>query len=500
MKAVGLAELRAYLAARTKVRIAGRAASGVRCSGIAVDSRLVKAGDLFVAERGERIDSHMFIAEAVARGAAAVLAERAAGAGVPCLVIPETRMLVGPLAAYFLGDPSARLRVIGVTGTNGKTTTACCLWRILSAADGATAGLLGTVENILGAGRTERPATTTPGPLPLQEALRAMADAGAASCVMEVSSHGILQGRVAGVRFRAGILTNIQSDHLDYHKTFEAYREAKTRFFEELPPDATAVLNGEDPSCRFVAERTRARVVEFTRRGFPGLAEAAVAGEGLVRLAFRDGDGGIAVTTRAWGSHNAENICGAVACARALGVSWDAVRAGVEDFAPPAGRLEEVPAPGFRVFVDFAHTASALARMLDSLRGAIRETGGRLIVVFGCGGDRDRTKRPEMGRAACARADAVYLTSDNPRTEEPRAIIDDVLAGVAGGGADFHVEADRERAIRSALVDAREGDVVVIAGKGHEDYQIIGTRKIRFDDREVARRVLRERGRAPVPV
>ena len=500
MKAVGLDELRAYVAARTKVRITGRRAPGARCRGIAVDSRRVKAGDLFVAERGERVDSHEFIAEAVARGAAAVLAERAAGAGVPCLVVPDTRALVGPLAAFFLGDPSARLRVVGVTGTNGKTTTAYCLWRILSAADGAVAGLLGTVENLLGAGRTERPTTTTPGPLALQTALSAMVEAGAASCVMEVSSHGIVQGRVAGVRFGAGILTNIQSDHLDYHETFEAYRAAKTRFFEELPPSAVAVLNGDDPSCPLVAARTRARVVEFTRRGFAGLAGAEIADEGRVRVAFRDEEGGFAAATRAWGAHNAENICGAVACARALGVSWAAIRAGVEGFTPPPGRLEEVPAPGFRVFIDFAHTASALARMLYSLRGLAGAAGGRLIVVFGCGGDRDKTKRPEMARTVCARADAVYLTSDNPRTEEPRAIIDDMLAGAAGGGADLHVEADRERAIRDALTDAREGDVVVIAGKGHEDYQIVGTRKLRFEDREVARRVLGERSRAPVPV
>jgi UDP-N-acetylmuramoyl-L-alanyl-D-glutamate--2,6-diaminopimelate ligase len=500
MRAIGLAELRGYLAARTSVRLVGGAGREVRCAGIAVDSRAVKPGDLFVAERGERVDSHAFIADAIRRGAAAVLAERAERADVPFLVVPETRTLVGPVAAYFLGEPSAALRVVGVTGTNGKTTTAYCLWRILSAADGVTGGLLGTVENILGPAGRARPTTTTPGPLPLQESFAAMVAGGARSCVMEVSSHSILQGRVAGVRFGAGILTNIQSDHLDYHKTFEAYREAKTLFFERLPADAVAVLNADDPSCEFVARRTAARVVRFARDGFPGLTTRALSGDGLVRAALGDGEGAIDVTTRAWGRHNAENICGAIACARALGVPWDAVRAGVADFVPPAGRLEEVPAPGFRVFVDFAHTDSALARMLDSMRPVAAETGGRLIVVFGCGGDRDATKRPAMGKTACARADAVYVTSDNPRTEDPRAIIDQVLAGIDADGTDLHVVADRERAIREALADAREGDVVVIAGKGHEDYQIIGTRKIRFDDREVARRVLRERGCARVSV
>ncbi len=495
MKTVGLAELCRWLGNERDVRCVG-AARDVTLTGVAVDSRSVQPGDLFIAARGECADSHAFIPEAIQRGASAILAERSSNERIPQILIRETRDAVGAIASYFLEDPCSRLRLIGVTGTNGKTTTARCLWRILSLADGTTGGMLGTVENILGRDDatgdliTRRPLTTTPGPLDLHAAFHEMVRAGARSCVMEVSSHGIVQKRVAGVTFQAAVLVNITSDHLDYHGSFEAYREAKTLLFSGLPETSVAILNRDDASYDFVKERTRARVVPFSPRGWPGLTRCRVHTAGSVEVALGDREGAVEITTQLWGRHNAENLLAAVCCARSLGVGWGPIAEGLRGFRPPPGRLEEVPAPGFRVFVDYAHTASALSEVLQSIRPAVN--GGRLILVFGCGGDRDRSKRPEMGRIAFEKADCVVITSDNPRTEKPQLIIGEILLGVPRGGENIHVEEDRQGAIRLALAMARAGDVVLIAGKGHEDYQVIGRDRVDFDDRAVARDVLME--------
>jgi len=311
---------------------------------------------------------------------------------------------------------------------------------------------------------------------------------------MEASSHAIVQRRIGGVAFRAGVLTNISWDHLDYHKTLEAYRDAKSLFFEELPRESFAILNGTDPAYAYIAGRTRARVIPYTLEGWPGLTACRVSLAKRLELDLADRAGRMAVETRLWGRYNAENVLAAVCCARALDIPWGAIEDALRTFAPPPGRLEELEGDGFRVFVDYAHTPTALAVVLATVRSAVE--GGRLIVVFGCGGDRDRTKRPEMGRLAFEGADRVVVTSDNPRTEDPAAIIREILAGLPPGAGETCVEEDRGEAIRRALREAAEGDVVLIAGKGHEDYQIVGTERRHFDDREIAREALKERAHA----
>ncbi len=491
MKTIQLHELYRWLRGRSDVAPLSGAAE-VPLRGVAVDSRQVGDGDLFIASRGACVDSHAFIPQAVERGCAAVLVEKPMNLSVPVLVVSDTKQLVGGIAGLFLGDPAAGLTVVGITGTNGKTTTAYCLWSIMSAYSGATEGLLGTIENVLGGDCRERPLTTTPGPLALQQAFAAMVRNKARFCVMEVSSHGIEQERIAGVDFAAGILTNIGSDHLDYHGDFASYRKVKARFFERLGAGRFAVLNEDDPSFSYVAERSNARVIPYSGSGWPGLTVCRLATAGYVSFELADCDGGISVQTKAIGAYNAENICAAVCCARTLGIPWKAVAQAMEGFAPPAGRMEEVPAPGFRAFVDYAHTACALAAVLKSMSACARETDGRLILVFGCGGDRDREKRPQMGRTASEGADICFLTSDNPRSEDPKAIIDDVLTGVPDTGSVFHIEEDRRRAIEQAVRICHPGDVLLVAGKGHEDSQLVNGTRHPFDDRSVLRTVLEE--------
>lgn len=485
MRKVNLQTLRQWLQNRRPV-CPVNATGDIPISGLAVDSRSVRPGELFVAIKGESVDSHDFISQALARGASAVLAQRKMPHAVPQLIADNTRGLVGPLASYFLGDPSRQLRIVGITGTNGKTTVAYGLWKILSVCDGVTAGMLGTVENILGRGAGQKPVTTTPGPLPMQLAFAEMLSHGSRSCVMEVSSHGIVQQRIAGVDFDAGVLTNIGSDHLDYHGSLQAYQAAKSLFFEELPPSACAVLNGEDPQGGRIADRTSCRTVLYGLAGWPGLRRCVVDLTDRIVLSFEDADGGAVIHTRALGRYNAENLCAMVCCARMLGAPWEAIETALQDFSPPPGRLQEVPAPGFRVFIDYAHTACALGKVLESLRPVARHRGGRLRLVFGCGGDRDRRKRPVMGQTAVNGADHVVLTSDNPRTESPDAIIDEVLTGMKDAGAKLVVARDRKEAIQYAVAQCLPGDILLIAGKGHEDYQIVGTSRHHFDDREVA--------------
>ncbi len=461
-------------------------------SELAYDARAVGPGTLFVCVPGQRADGHDFAAEAVQRGAVALIVERPLEAAVPQLVVSDARLAMALAADTFFGRPTRELEVAGVTGTNGKTTTAFVLYSILAAA-GRRPGLLGTVEMRIGGER--RPVTrTTPEAIDLQRTFRELLDAGDRSCAMEASSHASELKRLVGTRFRALVFTNLSQDHLDFHGTLEAYFDAKRRLFTEPDVDGNrppAAVNVGDPHGRRLAEELRelgAGVVTF------GLAEDADVRPEELELtpsatSFRAA--GLAVRPRLRGRFNVENILGAIAAARLLGIEDDAVVRGVEHVAGVPGRFESVDeGQPFAVLVDYAHTPEALENVLTEAR---RLTAGRLICVFGCGGDRDRAKRPLMGRVVSRLADRALVTSDNPRSEEPGAIIDEILAGMDG---EEEVEPDRAAAIARAIEEAEEGDVVVIAGKGHEQGQELSDRTIPFDDREVARDVLRRLGAA----
>ncbi|HEX7255082.1 MAG TPA: UDP-N-acetylmuramoyl-L-alanyl-D-glutamate--2,6-diaminopimelate ligase [Gaiellaceae bacterium] len=441
---------------------------------LAYDTREVRPGALFFCVPGERIDRHDLAAEAVERGAVALVVERPLDLDVPQLIVPSARAAMPVAADEFFERPTAELVVAGVTGTNGKTTTAYLLHSILDAS-GMRPGLIGTIESRVGGER--RPAVrTTPEAIDLQRTFRAMLDAGDRSVAMEATSHGSELGRLAGVRFDALAFTNLTQDHLDFHGSMDRYYEAKRRLFTEHEPAPAAAVNIDDEWGRKLANELRA----LDRAP---LLTYAVTGEADVTEATAQ--------SRLRGRFNQENTLAAVAVARLLGVPETAIQKGVAHTPSVPGRFETVDeGQPFTVIVDYAHTPDSLANVLRTAREL---TSKRLICVFGCGGDRDRGKRPEMGRIAAELSDVPIVTSDNPRSEKPGAIIDEILAGMSG---DPEVEPDRRAAISSAIGAAREDDVVVIAGKGHEQGQEFADRKIPFDDREVAREALRRLGAA----
>jgi UDP-N-acetylmuramoyl-L-alanyl-D-glutamate--2,6-diaminopimelate ligase len=464
-------------------------------TGICEDSRELAPGMVFVARRGTRSDGREHVADALRRGAVAVLGEELGAddsADALILPTPDVCAALARLALRWHGlDRRPLPELIGVTGTNGKSTTAHMLREIIRRAD-RRCGMLGTVEHDL-CSYCEAATMTTPPPLELARLLRACVQAGAAYVVMEVSSHALDQRRTEGLSFAAGVFTNLTQDHLDYHESLGAYREAKARLFRELPAESVAVVNADDPAHEALVAGAGARVVRY------GLARGAdvsavIRGSDLsgTRVRARLGGARFDFSTPLVGRHNVYNALAAAATAHALGFPRETIRAGLAGLERVRGRLERVSGMlGFQVFVDYAHTPDALRNAVAALRPL---TAARLIVVFGCGGDRDRGKRPLMAQAAAEQADAVVLTSDNPRTEDARRIIDDALAGLADRRK-VVVEPDRAEAIRAALACAREGDIVLIAGKGHEDYQIIGTEKRPFDDMQVAIRAARELGR-----
>lgn len=489
---------------------AGVAVTGpttVEITGVGHDSRKVGPGALFVCIRGFRMDGHSYIADAVARGAAAVMVERdpatlAVPSGITVIQVANTRAGLAAAAGRFFDNPSASLRLIGVTGTNGKTTTAYLVEAILTAA-GHSVGLLGTIEYRCGA-VTFPGERTTPESSDLQSLLARMRDLSAWGAVLEVSSHSLMLHRVDGCEFDVGIFTNLTQDHLDFHGTMQAYAGAKAQLFRMLGSDrrkageAAAVLNAEDAWTPFMMQATQARVIRY---GVSADADLRVRGMSLtlagIRAALQSPWGAMEIASPLVGGHNLANILGAAAAALHLGADREAVRAGVERLRAVPGRFEKVEAgQPFGVVVDYAHTPDALERVLQIAR---EFTPGRVISVFGCGGDRDRGKRPLMGEAAARLADFVVVTSDNPRSEDPQAILREIEAGLkkAYTGSDRHATiCDRHEAIEFALARARSGDLVVIAGKGHETYQILRDRTIPFDDRVVAREVLTALGYA----
>lgn len=457
--------------------------------GLACDSRDVCAGDLFVAIAGESEDGHRFTLDAVRSGAVAVVAHRGAGGGpssrdlgVPVLRAKDTRAALGDLCKRFFGDVSGTLDVVGVTGTKGKTTTTWLLERILRGC-GCRPALVGTVENRIG-DRVIPSINTTPGTLDLHRWLAEHRDAGGTHGILEISSHAIHQRRTAGLRLRAAAFTNLAPEHLDYHETFEKYAETKISLFDALCEEADAVISRDDPASAAIAQRTRASVTWYGADLQDGVDHVNLSHEGL-RFEWK----GHVVSSRLLGYHNLLNLLAAMTLAERLGAAAGDVALAAREAVAPPGRLEDVaPESRFRVVVDYAHTDGALDAVLGALRPV---TPGRLITVFGCGGDRDRSKRPRMGRVAEAGSDQVIVTSDNPRTEPPSSILDDIRTGLRRpGSAEFIV--DRREAIGLGIRMAREGDTVLIAGKGHETYQDFGDHTVHFDDREIARSFLEE--------
>ncbi|MBI3996542.1 MAG: UDP-N-acetylmuramoyl-L-alanyl-D-glutamate--2,6-diaminopimelate ligase [Candidatus Omnitrophica bacterium] len=470
----------------------------IAIAGIACHSKQVRPGDLFVAIEGPAVDGHAFIEEAMARGAAAVLAQRvpvhantgtgaaSAGRACPCIIVRDTREALVVIATRFYGHPSRKLRLIGVTGTNGKTTTTYILKTILEAC-GYRAGLLGTIVYQIG-GRVVPSTNTTPGSLELQRYFAQMVGGGLQWCAMEVSSHALAQGRIAGLEFEAAIFSNLGSDHLDYHKTREAYASAKRRLFEYLRPDGRAIINGDDEYGRVLAGALPAS--STITYGMESPAHATVKQVACswqeTSLVLDSPWGVVPMTTPLIGRHNVWNIAAAATTLLALGLPATSIRHGLAALDCVPGRLERIPNDtGINILIDYAHTADALRLVLLSLRELTR---GRLIVVFGCGGNRDQTKRSVMGKMASLLADHVVLTSDNPRGEDPLDIIRQIQAGFPDGFRQCEVVPDREQAITAALSVARRDDTVLIAGKGHEAYQLFDHISVPFSDRDVAER------------
>jgi UDP-N-acetylmuramoyl-L-alanyl-D-glutamate--2,6-diaminopimelate ligase len=475
-------ELERLAQALGPVEVVNPAAADVR--ELAYDARRVGPGTLFFCVRGAQADGHDFAAEAVANGAVALVVERPLALPVPQLLVPDARAAMPAAAVAFFGDPTAELLVAGVTGTNGKTTTAFLLFAVLAAA-GRRPGLLGTIECRVGGER--RPVQrTTPEAIDLQGTFREMLDAGDRSCAIEASSHASSLGRLDGTCFAALVFTNLSQDHLDFHGTMEEYYASKRRLFGASP----AAVNVTGAWGRRLADEVRADGGALVTFGFaddadirPETLEATAAG-----ARFRAD--GLEVSTELRGRFNVENVLGTIAAARLLGLEGDAVQRGIASLRGVPGRFEAVDeGQPFAVIVDYAHTPEALENVLQSARDL---ASGRVVCVFGCGGDRDRGKRPLMGQAAVALADRVIVTSDNPRSEDPLAIIEEILVGAPGA----EVEPDRAAAIGRAIELAGEGDVVLIAGKGHEQGQELADGKIPFDDREVARDALRRLGAA----
>jgi UDP-N-acetylmuramoyl-L-alanyl-D-glutamate--2,6-diaminopimelate ligase len=468
-----------------------RGDADVEISDLAYDSTQVAPGALFFCVRGMTADGHEFAPAAVERGAVALVVERELDLPVPQVAVADARAAMSPLAVRFWRDPTAELAMAGITGTNGKTTTAFLLRGILED-DGRRTGLLGTVKRIVGGGE-EEVVRTTPEAIDLQRTFRRMRDGGDEACVMEVSSHALVLGRSAGIRFDVKVFTNLTQDHLDFHADMEDYFAAKRILFE--PGTAgTAVANADDDYGRRLVEELResgSDPITFSASGAEADYRAVDVEFDATGARFRcvAPDGEIAVKIPLPGHFNVENALAALAAAASLGVAVERAAASLANADRAPGRFEPVDeGQPFAVLVDYAHTPDSLDNVL---RAARRITHGRLICVFGCGGDRDRDKRPLMGRIGAERSDLCVVTSDNPRSEPPRAIIDEILAGIPDRDH-VEVEPDRRAAIALALDAARPGDTVVIAGKGHEQGQEFEQgRKIPFDDREVAGEELR---------
>ena len=468
-----------------------RGDAGVEVENLQFDSRKVEKGTLFVAQPGTKVDGHDFIGKAVESGAVAVVCQQVpAGApeGTTYVVTKDSSKALGEMAANFYGHPSRSLKLIGITGTNGKTTTVTLLHRMFRMM-GHHVGLVSTIVNKID---EEELATghTTPDSLELNQLLRRMVDAGCDYCFMEVSSHAVVQQRIAGVEFAGGIFSNITHDHLDFHKTMANYIAAKKGFFDGLPATAWALVNIDDKNGRVMVQNTKAKVTTYGLNQM-GDFHCKIIEEGFEGMHL--GINGREVWCRLVGRFNAYNLLAIYGAAVLSGAKEDEVVRLLSTLEPAPGRFQYVSGSGITAIVDYAHTPDALQNVIETI-DAIRRPTQQLITVVGCGGDRDKTKRPEMAQIACKGSDKLVLTSDNPRTEKPDSILDDMEAGLTAEQLSHTVRiTDRRQAIRTACMMAREGDIILIAGKGHEKYQEVNGVRSHFDDVEEAERELRNK-------
>ena len=481
-----------------EIRYAGTDALETEIDGICSDSRKVTPGSIFVAVKGAACDGHDFIGKAVENGAAAIVYDNAEAAlkslardGFPGNVVfvkvKSTKHALGYIASAYFDCPSQRLRLVGITGTNGKTTTVTLLYRLFTSL-GYSCGLLSTIANYVAGERSET-ANTTSDPITINSLLAKMCDSGCEFCFMEVSSIGLEQERVAGLKFCAGIFSNLTHDHLDYHKTFAEYLRCKKLFFDSLPKDAAAIINIDDRNGEVMVQNCKAQIVRYSLRS---LADHSC------RILEESFDGMLLKIdgTECWtpliGVHNAYNLLAIYSTAVVLGAKPEEALVALSKLQSAPGRLETLHGPkDITVVIDYAHTPDALENVLKTLKDI--NCGGRLVCLFGCGGDRDRTKRPEMAAVAQKYADRLIITSDNSRTEKTSDIIAEIKTGLdlSGRAKSLFIE-DREQAIRTAIMTAQEGDVILLAGKGHETYQIIGTEKRHFDEKEIVEEIFNE--------
>ena len=460
----------------------------VEITGITNDSRKVRPGYLYVAIKGYKADGHNFIKKSLECGAQAIVSEEklSLDTSIPQIVVRNTRKALSSLSCCFYNNPSQKINVIGVTGTNGKTTTTFLTKSIIEKA-GYEAGLIGTINYQIG----EKMITaqeTTPESVELQRLIAEMVEAKIKFAVMEVSSHSAIQHRIENIDFKTAVFTNITAEHLDYHKTISNYMNAKVELFKNLRKDSFAVLNADDEFSEYFADRTNAKILWYGIKNDADIkAEICRESTSDIMIKLKYSGKEIDMKMPFVGVHNVYNVLAAVASAISLGFELDVIKSGIETAPTVPGRLESVPCNrGFEVVVDYAHTPHALETVLQALRNLVK---GRILLVFGCGGDRDKEKRPLMGRIADEKSDVFWLTNDNPRSEDPLNIIDGIKVGIKPGRS-FHTQINRHKAIADALSEATDGDLVLVAGKGHEKYQIIKDTITPFDDREVIKAIL----------
>ena len=470
--------------------ISSTADMGTQISGISYDSRKTRPGDLFVAVKGFESDGHRFISKAFESGAAAVLCEDPPEDGTPYVRVGSSRRALAIASRNLFGDPASEMKMIGITGTSGKTTSSYLIKQLLEKKLGAKVGLVGTNGNMIGDEilHTEH---TTPESYELQKLFRAMADAGCSHVVMEVSSHSLVLDRVAALHFDTALYTNLSQDHLDFHNTMQEYAAAKKKLFSMCD---VACVNADDAWADYMTQGEECAVLRYSVEGKGELRaeNVTLSAEGASFDAVF-GEERLPASVPIPGLFSVHNALGAIAVGLSLGITLEDCTDAMKTAKGVKGRLELVPTDGdYSIIIDYSHKPDALENVLKTLRPVTR---GRLIVLFGCGGDRDRLKRPVMGRIAAENADICIVTSDNPRTEDPETIIDEIMQGTAGGSARVIRICDRVGAIRTAIDNAQRGDVILLAGKGHEDYQVIGHEKHHMDEREIVAEYLEMRKR-----